>query len=163
MDTPDRTLNLAIAATFSAGPIEPALDFWMDELGLDARIAFAGYNQPFQELLDPASLLSSNTQGVNIVLVRLEDWLVAAPVHEGEVRWQADLSQKVADFIDALSAAVRRSSVSWLLIVCPASPAIDAHPEQATFLDEMELIGYSEQKLRLCGWDSDALLDHPPG
>jgi len=41
MDTPDRTLNLAIAATFSAGPIQPALEFWMDELGLPARIAFA--------------------------------------------------------------------------------------------------------------------------
>jgi hypothetical protein len=35
--------------------------------------------------------------------------------------------------------------------------------KQATFLDEMELIGYSEQKLRSCGWQSDALLDHAPG
>src|SRR6185436_12763872 len=105
MDTPDGTLDLAIAATFSAGPIQPALAFWMEELGLPARISFAGYNQPFQELLDPTSLLSSNTQGVNIVLVRLEDWLVAAPgAGERETRWRDDLSQKVADFIDALSA-----------------------------------------------------------
>jgi hypothetical protein len=35
--------------------------------------------------------------------------------------------------------------------------------KQPTFLDEMELIGYTEARLRACGWNSDALLDHPPG
>ncbi|EPX62278.1 hypothetical protein D187_008465 [Cystobacter fuscus DSM 2262] len=35
--------------------------------------------------------------------------------------------------------------------------------KQATFLDEMELIGYSEQQLRIAGWSNDAMLDHPPG
>lgn len=35
--------------------------------------------------------------------------------------------------------------------------------KQATFLDEMELIGYSEQKLQSCGWQTPALLDHAPG
>ncbi|HEX3695077.1 MAG TPA: hypothetical protein VH374_06765 [Polyangia bacterium] len=35
--------------------------------------------------------------------------------------------------------------------------------KQVTFLDEMELIGYSEAKLRSCGWTSDQMLDHAPG
>ena len=35
--------------------------------------------------------------------------------------------------------------------------------KQATFLDEMELIGYSEDRLRSCGWNSDQMLDHAPG
>jgi hypothetical protein len=35
--------------------------------------------------------------------------------------------------------------------------------KQATFLDEMELIGYSERKLQSCGWQSPTLLDHAPG
>jgi hypothetical protein len=35
--------------------------------------------------------------------------------------------------------------------------------KQPTFLDEMELIGYTEARLRACGWNSDALLDHRPG
>jgi hypothetical protein len=34
---------------------------------------------------------------------------------------------------------------------------------QATFLDEMELVGYSESKLRACGWTTDEMLDHAPG
>ena len=141
MDTPDRALNLAVAATFSAGPIQPALAFWMDELGLPARIELAPYNQPFQELLDPASLLSSNVQGVNIVLLRLEDWLTAdSSARRGEAgaNVRHDLEQKVADFIDAVSAAVRRSAVSWLLVVCPASPGIDASTGQSAFLTELE-------------------------
>ena len=34
---------------------------------------------------------------------------------------------------------------------------------QPTFLDEMELIGYSEIHLRKAGWTTDAMLDHAPG
>ena len=67
--------TLAVAATFTAEPLQDALGFWMRELGQDAVIEFAPYNQVFQELLDPASLLSRNQSGVNIVLLRVEDWL----------------------------------------------------------------------------------------
>ena len=70
---------LAVAATFTAEPVQDALDFWMGELGLPATVAFAPYDQVFQQLLDPASLLSQNRQGVNVVLVRPEDWLRRCP------------------------------------------------------------------------------------
>jgi FkbH-like protein len=142
MNASDPPLRLAIAATFSAGPIEPAVAFWMDELDMPASLAFAAYSQPFQELLDPTSLLSSNKHGVNIVLLRLEDWLTGdAGVHRDdgqEARWQLDLTQKVADFVAALAAAVRRSAVSWLLVVCPASPGVNANSKQAACFVEME-------------------------
>jgi hypothetical protein len=35
--------------------------------------------------------------------------------------------------------------------------------KQATFLDEMELIGKGEQELRRCGWATDEMLGHAPG
>jgi hypothetical protein len=35
--------------------------------------------------------------------------------------------------------------------------------KQETFLDEMELIGYSEAKLRAAGWNTIKLLDNAPG
>jgi hypothetical protein len=35
--------------------------------------------------------------------------------------------------------------------------------KQPTFLDEMELIGVDEARLRACGWTTDAMLDHAPG
>jgi len=34
---------------------------------------------------------------------------------------------------------------------------------QATFQDELELVGFDEQTLRNKGWNTDAQLDHPPG
>ncbi|MDB4987872.1 MAG: peptidoglycan-binding protein [Myxococcaceae bacterium] len=35
--------------------------------------------------------------------------------------------------------------------------------KQPTFLDEMELVGYSEAKLKAAGWASTEMLDHAPG
>ncbi len=69
------TLSIAVAATFTAIKVEDSLAFWMTELGWPHRIAFAPYNQPFQQLLDPASLLRENREGVNVILLRLEDWI----------------------------------------------------------------------------------------
>ena len=66
-------LMIAISATFTAEPIESPLCFWIEELGFRHSIEFAPYNQVFQQLLDPSSLLSRNTEGVNLVMVRFED------------------------------------------------------------------------------------------
>src|SRR5882672_11249682 len=65
---------IAISGTFTAEAIQPALAFWAGELGLGYEISFAGYNQIFQQLLDPAGLFASNRRGYNIALVRMEDW-----------------------------------------------------------------------------------------
>jgi FkbH-like protein len=70
----DRTI--AIAATFTAEAIQPALTFWTRELGLDCAIRFAGYNQLFQELLSPEGVFAHN-RGFNVALVRLDDWMEA--------------------------------------------------------------------------------------
>jgi len=35
--------------------------------------------------------------------------------------------------------------------------------KQETFLDEMELIGYTEKQLREAGWNTEEMLDHKPG
>ena len=64
----------AVAATFTAEPIQEPLAFWQRKIGKKGHIAFAPYNQVFQELLDPESLLSRNALGVNIVLFRPEDF-----------------------------------------------------------------------------------------
>ena len=65
----------SIAATFSAEPIAAPLRFWMQELDLPSTIAFAPYPEVLQPLTDPKSLLSKNQQGVNIILIRFEDWI----------------------------------------------------------------------------------------
>src|SRR5215472_1141162 len=46
----------------------------MRELGFADEIRFTGYDQVFQDLLDPAGLFAHNNGGINIALVRFDDW-----------------------------------------------------------------------------------------
>ncbi|TPV93939.1 MAG: HAD-IIIC family phosphatase [Myxococcales bacterium FL481] len=70
---PDRP-TITLTATFTAEPIADALRFWGEQLELAATIEFAPYNQVFQTLLDPQSVLRRNRNGVNVVLLRFADW-----------------------------------------------------------------------------------------
>ncbi|WP_414944639.1 FkbM family methyltransferase [Amycolatopsis sp. cmx-11-32] len=68
-------LRIAVAATFTAEPIEETLSFWAGQLGIPVSVEFAGYQQVFQELLDTGGLLSGNRDGENVLLIRPQDWL----------------------------------------------------------------------------------------
>jgi FkbH-like protein len=102
-------LLIAISATFTADAIQPGLAFWMRELGLPADLRFAAYHQVFQELLDPAGLLGGNTSGVNVVLVRFDDWPAG----------------QAAGFVDAVRAAAGRVSVPLIVVLCPGAIQLD--------------------------------------
>ncbi|MGH8727034.1 MAG: HAD-IIIC family phosphatase [Burkholderiales bacterium] len=111
--------NIAIAATFVAEPVEQSLAFWLRTLGMESRVAFGPYNQIFQELLDPSSLLSRNQRGVNVLLVRVEDWRDAGSS-------AAELENNAHEFIRVLTAAASRSTVMHLVFLCPSSPRSEA-------------------------------------
>ncbi len=59
-----QVVNLAIAASFTADPIEKSIAFWGRELGLAPAVSFAAYNQILQALFDPSSNLSTNSGGL---------------------------------------------------------------------------------------------------
>ena len=133
--------TIAVAATFTAEPLQDALDFWMRELDTPSQVRFAPFNQIFQQLLDPSSLLAANDRGINVVLVRLEDWRgleadEAAPRGD-DSRARAAAEQSVErnarDFADALTAAAERGRVPYVVCLCPASPAVLGDPERAAF------------------------------
>jgi FkbH-like protein/FkbM family methyltransferase len=71
--------ELVVAASFTAEPIEPALQFWADTLGSPIRVAFAPYAQIFQELLTPTRRFRNNRTGLNVILLNLGDWITARP------------------------------------------------------------------------------------
>jgi len=83
--------HLVIASNFTAEPLEDALNFWGDHFGVQMRIEFAPYNQIFQQLLDGESAFRQNSDGVNVILVGLEEWAV------GDRRAPMDLSKERAD------------------------------------------------------------------
>lgn len=112
---------IAISATFTAEAILPGLAFWARELGLDHEIRFAGYNQLFQELLDPAGLFARNRGGFNIALVRFEDWL-----REGS---QSGLEEHTQRLVEAVRSRVSASAAPLLVAICPSTPEHEAELE----------------------------------
>jgi len=115
--------SIVISATFTADAIEQTLTFWMRELGFDYRIRIAPYNQVFQLLLDPAGVLASNHDGINVVLVRFEDW---AHAQNGAAPDLARLEADVQHFAASLTVAAQSFAAPLIVCICPASPAFAA-------------------------------------
>jgi hypothetical protein len=128
---------ISISATFTAEALEPALAFWLRELKLDFQIRFAPYNQVFQQLLDPAGLFAGNRNGLNVVLVRFEDW-----ARFRDSTSIAELEEEVRHLESALRSAAGRAGSPMLVCLCPASPGLLRDPARAA------LAGRSEEKLR---------------
>lgn len=122
---------LVVAATFTAEPIRDALAFWATQLGMPADIRFAPYNQVFQQLLDPSSELLRNRDGINVLLLRLEDWAAAA------YGWES-VEQHVQDFLSILETFVRQTTAMTLIGICPASPAATVEPAQRGLIEQLE-------------------------
>ncbi len=132
--TPERTV--AITANFTAELLEQPLRFWMGELELSCNIAFGPYNQVFQQLLDPASMLAVNKAGMNVVLIRLEEWWRGAEARD-ESR-QQHLKRNATDLVAALRAAAKRSAVPHLLCLCPVSGQIQVDQPVAEVFQQVE-------------------------
>ncbi len=136
MQISDPKQAICIAATFTIEPIKDALNSWMQELNFPFRIDFAPYNQVFQQLLDPASLISQNQNGINIVLVRLEDW---QRFEKAEINLQEKIRQNTTGLIQALQSAAMHLSSPFLVCTCPASPVLLADEQNAAFFQDMEM------------------------
>jgi FkbH-like protein len=126
---------VAVSATFTAEPLSLPIAFWMRQLGLDLPVKFAPYNQIFQQLLDPASLLAQNRGGINVVLVRFEDWVRYRTAEPMSVE---TLEETVRYLVSCLRLAAESFSSPLLVSVCPSSPGFLDDPEQASFARRAE-------------------------
>lgn len=75
-------MTITITSTFTADPVQDTLGFWLKNLFVGSAsererlaIQFTQYNQVFQQLLEPSSDIHRNKNGVNVFLVRFEDWI----------------------------------------------------------------------------------------
>src|ERR1035437_4813323 len=112
MPPDDRAIPLS--PTFTAEAIQPGLEFWARELGLDYEIRFAGYNQLFQQLLDPAGLFARNRGGFNVALLRVEGWLRGGG--------PAGFEERARRLAEAICTAAASFSAPLILAVCPPTP-----------------------------------------
>lgn len=114
----DRRRVYTVSASFTAEPLEAPLRFWLDQLDLAADIAFAPYNQIFQQLLDPHSQLARNDFGANLVLLRFEDWTRFEPDITAD-----KLRATLAEFVAAVQQAALRTRAPVFICVCAVAPA----------------------------------------
>ena len=135
-------LTIALTATFTAEPVAEPLNFWMNELDIPCVLKFGPYDQVFQQLLDPASLLSTNQSGLNIVLLRLEDWWRGAggldSGYVGQENVQERVQRNARDLLEAVKFASANSKVPYLLCFCPVSERIQADETLARSFDTLE-------------------------
>jgi FkbH-like protein len=117
-------LRIAVAATFTAEPVQNIMEFWMGELSVPATVEFASYDQVLQQLIDPVSLLARNRHGVNVALIRLEDWLRSRPDSAGQADLAEYMARNAADLVVAIRGAAARSTAPLVVGLCPESPTV---------------------------------------
>ncbi|MGZ8444849.1 MAG: HAD-IIIC family phosphatase [Candidatus Binatia bacterium] len=137
LDPMNAERTIAITATFTAEPLERPLTFWLEELQIPARITFAPYNQVFQQLVDPSSLLSTNRTGVNIILVNFEDWQKSDAGRRAAEGSFPALERDARDFARAVTAAAERAATPQFVCLCPASPAVEMDPDRKRFFEDI--------------------------
>ncbi|MCX6611010.1 MAG: HAD-IIIC family phosphatase, partial [Acidobacteria bacterium] len=67
------SFRFAIAASFTAEPLQTSFDFWQTPLQSEFESHFAPFGQILQTILDPGSIFAENSHGINVVLFRLQD------------------------------------------------------------------------------------------
>lgn len=140
-DSAAAAFELYIAATFTGEPLIPGLEFWFRELGTTCRIRMAGYGQVLQELLNPASGLSTNGRGLNIVLLRVGDWLHELPAEKlaSEDFLGTFFHDTLREYVEAFKAHRQHASAATLLVVCPSISATSSALENQLKQVELEI------------------------
>ncbi|MFZ5988789.1 MAG: HAD-IIIC family phosphatase [Bacillota bacterium] len=110
-------LSLVISATFTSEPIHDHIKWWGNQFDTDIDIQFTSYNQIFMELLEPSSLISTN-KGVNLLLVRFEDWIRDSKSDDDEAK-----CEKLQRNFDELTAilAQKQKNIPYFIGIFPVS------------------------------------------
>jgi len=108
-----------ISATFTVEPLQEDLAFLFARAGLDIDLEFCPYNQVFQELLSETSRSAANSSGLNIALIRIEDFLRDIP---DTTEKSNALTKIVAELSAALSSHASRAKVQTLVVILSPSP-----------------------------------------
>ena len=117
------TALIVITASFVAEPLEVPLSWLLNEAGLADNVRFSPYNQIFQQLLSPGSELANNTVGINVILVRFEDYVRdlvdGATAMVTIERTARELASALEKFADHVKGAI-------ILGVLPPGPSVAA-------------------------------------
>ncbi len=129
--------NIVIASNFTIEHVLPTLKEYLDKVH-DCTIEVAPYNQIFQQLLDPSSLFNSNSNGLNVVFLRIEDLIDQKAI---DFRVGEDDLARIKRNSDALIECFEtfgRSAIPLLLFICPQSARIAADERLSNAFESIE-------------------------
>jgi FkbH-like protein len=119
---PEHLLTIGLAASFTAEPLLPGLHFWLRELGLSGEVDLAPYGQIVQTLLRAWSGARAPGQRINVVALRVRDWLRELDTAQLDAdRIRVHLDGMVADMVRALRSHRARASTDTILLLCPST------------------------------------------
>lgn len=110
-------LIINVTGTFTTEPIQNPLGIWLKKLKIKNQISFVGYNQVFQQLLSPTSEFNQNLNGINILLIRFEDWVKDRTV----AKLDGSFEKHFSDFKAAFLSAIKSSKAKYLVVISPSS------------------------------------------
>lgn len=128
---------MPVAASFTVDPILRPLGFWFEQLGVRGDSPLAPYGQIIQTLLDPRSVFGRNTRGVNVVFLRVHDWLRELPPEQRHTpdALSSYLDDTAAELERAVIAHRQTAKADTLLVLCPGG---DVPPAVAALLARTE-------------------------
>jgi FkbH-like protein len=144
-------LELVVTANFTAEPVEASLGYWLQKLQLPANIRHAPFDQVFQQLLDPGSLLRGTPGGIGLLLLRLQDWLDA----------ELDADRIAQELVHAVQEALAGSSSQLMLCLCPVTGGGRALRERVSRV-EIAVANALEDQAGVRVLTSEAMLDAYP-
>ena len=116
VNDPDTQPAINITGTFTTEPLEKGLNFWLNKISYPATVDFVGFNQVFQQMLDPASKFNSGANQINVVLLRIEDLF---PNNEVKLENATRISKELKESIK--SHVQNNPSGKLIVLFCPPS------------------------------------------
>lgn len=120
-----KKVPVCVAATFTPELVEEPIDFWLHRLSMQAEVKVAPYGQLFQQLLDETSLIRHNHYGINVILIKLDDWFGTAKTEQSII---AAVESNVEEFILALTQVKQGKSAPVLVVLTPLAPHLLENP-----------------------------------
>ncbi len=126
------SVKIVISSTFTSEPVEDYIRWWTKKFEINIDICFAFYNQIFQELLEPESLTSTNT-GINILLIRFEDWIRDRSISEDL------LCNKLKDDFNYMVSILRekKKDVPYFVALFPVSTHLSLGFKVTSLIEEL--------------------------
>lgn len=128
-ETPARdTKVISIASTFVAEPVVEFLKFWAREFDWTCETEFAPLGQVFQALLGGADGWGLRPNHTRVLLLRIEDWSNGG----------AGITEAADEFVRLLRRETGRSSIPYVVCVCPRSPRVGSNAAVSRQITEAE-------------------------